>query len=47
MRTSSAGNGNFWDLEGLEINVRAYVAALESLWPEMEPRLLQGVADDP
>lgn len=35
---------NFWDLEGLEINVRAHMAALELLWPEMEPCLLEGVA---
>lgn len=33
--------GNFWDLEGLEINVRAHMAALELLWPDMEPRLLE------
>jgi hypothetical protein len=33
--------GNFWDLEGLEINVRAHMAALELLWHEMEPRLIE------
>ena len=36
--------GNFWDMEGLEINVRAQMAALQILWPEMEPRLIEGVS---
>jgi hypothetical protein len=36
--------GNFWDLEGLEINVRAHMAALGILWPELEPRLLDCVS---
>lgn len=36
--------GNFWDLEGLEINVRAHMAALEILWPEMEPRLAEAAS---
>jgi hypothetical protein len=36
--------GNFWDLEGLEINVRAHMVALELLWHEMEPRLVEGLS---
>jgi hypothetical protein len=36
--------GIFWDLEGLEINVRAHMAALELLWPDMEPRLVEGLS---
>jgi len=36
--------GNFWDLEGLEINVRAHMAALEILWSEMEPRLAEAAS---
>jgi hypothetical protein len=35
--------GIFWDLEGLEINVRAHMAALEILWPEMELRLVEAI----
>ena len=34
---------NFWDFEGLEINVRAFVTGIEILWPEMEPRLIEAV----
>jgi hypothetical protein len=37
--------GSFWDLEGLEINVRAHMAALEILWPEMEPRLIEAASN--
>jgi hypothetical protein len=36
--------GNFWDMEGLEINVRAEMTALQILWPKMEPRLIEGVS---
>ncbi len=36
--------GIFWDMEGLEINVRARMAALALLWAEMEPRLVEGVS---
>jgi hypothetical protein len=36
--------GIFWDMEGLEINVRAQMAALALLWAEMEPRLKEGVS---
>ena len=35
---------SFWDMEGLEINVRAQMAALALLWAEMEPRLKEGVS---
>jgi hypothetical protein len=35
---------NFWDIEGLEINVRADMTALQILWPEMEPKLIEGVS---
>jgi len=34
---------NFWDFEGLEINVLAFVTGIEILWPEMEPRLIEAV----
>ncbi len=35
---------NFWDLEGLEINVRAEMTALTMLWPDLESRLIEGVS---
>jgi len=36
--------GIFRDMEGLEINVRAHMTALQILWPEMEPKLIKGVS---
>lgn len=35
---------NFWDMEGLEINVRADMTALQILWPDLAPRLIEGVS---
>lgn len=37
--------GNFWDFEGLEINVRASLTAIEILWPEMQARLVEGLSN--
>ena len=34
---------NFWDLPGLEINVRAEMTALQIIWPELAPKLIEGV----
>lgn len=35
---------NFWDLEGLEINIRAEMTALQLIWADLEPRLIEGVS---
>lgn len=37
----------FWDLEGLEINIRAEMTALAIIWPELMPRLIDGVSGIP
>jgi len=36
--------GIFWDMEGLEINARAQMTALQILWPDMEPKLIEAVS---